>query len=102
LRGNRIECALRITDPDGNLGGLDQETVRQALRSTISEIDTYELTESIVDDVEFVTREDKKYDKITLYYPGTPDRNNRDECESYHDWLIDAIRVYDDVFSDWF
>jgi hypothetical protein len=95
----RIECALRIPDPDANLGGLDEESVRKALRSTISEIDTYEIDPSIVETAEFLRREDMENDKITLYYPDDVDRNNTEEWNTYHDWLIDAIRVFDDVFS---
>jgi hypothetical protein len=42
-----------------DIDGLNKETARQTLRSTISEFDSYELSESIVDDIEFVIREDK-------------------------------------------
>jgi hypothetical protein len=99
---NRIECALRISDPDGELGGLDGETVREKLRSKISEMDAQELDASVVETIEIQKREGMKTDRITIYYPGDFERDNTDYWNEYHSWLIDAMCVYDEAFGTWF
>lgn len=96
---NRIECALRIFDPDGKLRGLDGETIREKIRSKISEMDVQELDVSAVESIEIMKREDLDTDKVTIYYPGDFERENTDYWDKYHDWLIDAMCVYDEVFS---
>jgi hypothetical protein len=100
--GNLIECTLRIDDPDGNLGGLDKEAVREKLQSTIKKRDTETLSTSIVEQIEWKTDSEDTYDKVTIEYPDEVDRGDEAEWKRYCGWLVDASLVYDEAFSDWF
>lgn len=95
-----LRCVLRIEDETGNLGGLDKDGVEAALRTTIANLNTRELTPGAVDTIDWVSRPDHLYDKVVIHYEGDVDRSNEEEWQTYHDWLIDATLAFDDVFSE--
>lgn len=95
----RIECALRIVDESGNLGGLDPEQVEFDLRESVDDISTEELTQSDTQNLEWSRRPDAKFDRITLEYEGAADRSEEDDWIRYHDWLIDATLLFEEVFE---
>lgn len=96
---DRVECTLRIIDESGEFQGLEKESVEEGLRTAIADMETEELTESIIESIEWMSRPGNKYDKITIYYPGPVDRSDATQWPQYYDWLIDAVRAYDQVFS---
>lgn len=101
IHGN-LECAIRITDPSGKLAGLDEEEVIQRLEHRISDLNLRELSESVIENLEISRRPEKKYDRITLYYPEEVKPDQQNKWITYHDWLIDATVAFDDTFSEYF
>lgn len=101
IHGN-LECAIRITDPSGELAGLDEDEVTSGLEQTISDLNLMELSENEIEDIEISRRPEKKYDRITLYYSDEVKPDQQDEWETYYDWLTDATIAFDEVFSDYF
>lgn len=101
ISGN-LECAIRITDPGGQLAGLDENEVINKLERSVSNLDLKELSKCEIEDIEVSRRPEQKYDRITLDYPDGVEPDQQDEWRTYHHWLVDATIVFDKVFSDYF
>lgn len=101
VRGN-LECAIRITDRSGNLAGLDEDEVIAKLEQKVSDLGLKTLSESEIEDIEISRRPEKKYDRITLYYPDEVNPGQQGEWPTHYDWLVDATIAFDEAFSEYF
>ena len=99
---NRIYCMLRIVDESGGFGGLDKEVVNQRLLDAWMELGDSLVSESEIRNVEWNSRPGQKYDTVVVEYSGEVYRSDPSRWSTYHDWILDASVVFDEVFGTYF